>query len=845
MARRSSGWRSGLVAAGVVGALTVGSAVVTVPLALAAPSTDAAVPVVHDRVVSEVPVSWTPQVKDGRVLSIAQVGGSMVVAGTFTQVSAANGSGQVGRQGVFAFSASNGAITAGFNPTVDGAINAVFPGPTADTVYIAGTFKTVNSVPANKVALLNVDTGAMVTTFTTPRINGAVQDVVKLGNRLFLGGAFTTVAGVAHQGLATVNASTGAVDPYMGVDVSVNHNWVEGSTGARGAVGVKALAIAPDGKRLVAIGNFKDVDGLVRDQVVLIDLGASSAQVASWRTRRYEPECFSGAFDSYVRDVDFSPDGSYFVIVATGGPNPGTLCDAVARWSTNAAGDAVEPVWIGDTGGDTLQSVADTGVAVYVGGHQRWLNNTGGRDSAVQGAVPRPGLGAVDIRSGVVTTWNPGRHPRGIGAEALQPTAAGLWVGSDTNYIGNREYWRPRLAFFPLASGVVPAAGSTTQLPANVYLGSPGTIGTNALSRRFYDGSVASATSAAPSGGLDWSKVRAATTIDGDLWYGLTDGTFHRRTFDGTNYGPDLLVDPYNDAKWSEVQTGSGQTYRGVVPGFYGEISTTTGLAFQDGQLYSTRGGVLYARAFTPDSGVVSGVQRTVATISGIGGIFFSGGDLWFSNTLTGNLAKVAFVNGAPSGSPMIVSGPLLDGVDWRAKTLFTGPGPDGSGPVNTPPTARFVETCQGLSCSFDGSTSSDPDGTIASYLWSFGDGSATAPGAQSSHSYAKNGTYQVTLTVTDSGGATASTTRSVTVSNGVSLTTVGSKVKGVPRVELKWQGISTPTATIYKNNAVLATVSNVGSYVDTFTSKGGGTFVYRVCDTGTTRCSNDATVVF
>jgi hypothetical protein len=76
-------------------------------------------------------------------------------------------------------------------------------------------------------------------------------------------------------------------------------------------------------------------------------------------------------------------------------------------------------------------------------------------------------------------------------------------------------------------------------------------------------------------------------------------------------------------------------------------------------------------------------------------------------------------------------------------------------------------------------------------------------------------------------------------------LTAVGSKTKGVPLVDLKWQGVSTATATIYKNNVVLATVANVGSYVDTFTAKGGGSFVYRVCDAGTNRCSNDATVVF
>jgi hypothetical protein len=210
----------------------------------------------HDRLVSDVPASRTPQVKDGRVVSIAQVGDSIVVGGTFTQVSAANGSGLVGRQGVFAFNAETGLITEAFNPTVDGSVNAVFPGPTPGTVYVAGAVRTINGV-STKVALLDVNTGATVTSFKAPAMNGSVEDIVKLGDRLFLGGNFTTVAGAAHQGLATLNASTGVRDPFMGVNVSVNHNWTEGSTGARGAVGVKALAVTPNGQRLVAIGNFK------------------------------------------------------------------------------------------------------------------------------------------------------------------------------------------------------------------------------------------------------------------------------------------------------------------------------------------------------------------------------------------------------------------------------------------------------------------------------------------------------------------------------------------------------------------------------------------------------------
>jgi PKD repeat protein len=79
---------------------------------------------------------------------------------------------------------------------------------------------------------------------------------------------------------------------------------------------------------------------------------------------------------------------------------------------------------------------------------------------------------------------------------------------------------------------------------------------------------------------------------------------------------------------------------------------------------------------------------------------------------------------------------------------------------VNQPPVASYTGSCSLLSCSFDGSASYDPDGTIASYLWDFGDSSPTASGATANHTYAAAGTYTVTLTVTDNKGATGQTSQ-------------------------------------------------------------------------------------
>lgn len=90
------------------------------------------------------------------------------------------------------------------------------------------------------------------------------------------------------------------------------------------------------------------------------------------------------------------------------------------------------------------------------------------------------------------------------------------------------------------------------------------------------------------------------------------------------------------------------------------------------------------------------------------------------------------------------------------------------AGAMNQPPVATIdAPSCSGLSCSFDGTRSSDPDGEIVSYAWRFGDGS-TGVGSLLHHTYPAAGTYQVALTVADNDSATATAMMSVTVARPV-----------------------------------------------------------------------------
>jgi PKD repeat protein len=90
-----------------------------------------------------------------------------------------------------------------------------------------------------------------------------------------------------------------------------------------------------------------------------------------------------------------------------------------------------------------------------------------------------------------------------------------------------------------------------------------------------------------------------------------------------------------------------------------------------------------------------------------------------------------------------------------------------GSPPPNQPPTARFTSSCSALSCTFNAATSSDPDGSIVGYAWTFGDGSNGA-GVSPGHTFGSVGTYTVSLTVTDSDGAVDATSTDVTLDDTV-----------------------------------------------------------------------------
>lgn len=177
-------------------------------------------------------------------------------------------------------------------------------------------------------------------------------------------------------------------------------------------------------------------------------------------------------------------------------------------------------------------------------------------------------------------------------------------------------------------------------------------------------------------------------------------------------------------------------------------------------QTFSTTGGLALARS------------GHAAVALADGGVLVGGG--YTNSSVTSSLERYDAVTGtwsdagtlAAARSRMFTATLLTDG-----NVLFTGgPGPlataeiytPGAVSSNLPPIANFSHATSNLTATFT-DASSDPDGSIASRFWNFGDGT-TSTAVNPTKTYAASGTYSVMLTVTDNNGTANSITKSVSV---------------------------------------------------------------------------------
>jgi PKD repeat protein len=194
-------------------------------------------------------------------------------------------------------------------------------------------------------------------------------------------------------------------------------------------------------------------------------------------------------------------------------------------------------------------------------------------------------------------------------------------------------------------------------------------------------------------------------------------------------------------------------------------------------------------------------------------------------------ITRLADVNFA--GSTFAVSVPA------QSITLYVIAG----GTPNTPPTAVIdANPTSGtvpFAVSFSGAGSSDADGSIASYAWTFGDG-GIASGVSASHTYTTAGSYTAKLTVTDNRGGTGSATVSITANADTSTINAPSGLSGSASkpgtMSLRWIDNSNNEQGFYVERApsstgVFTRIAQTAANATTYSGSGvpSGTYLFRV----------------
>jgi PKD repeat protein len=183
---------------------------------------------------------------NGVVWQMVTVGNTVYATGSFTNArpaGAAAGTSTTPRANLVAFNLSTGALVTTFNHTLNGQGRTITASPDGTRIYVGGDFTTVNGIARGHIAAFSTATGALITTFA-PTSNAAVYSLAATNTTVYAGGNFTTAGGQTRTRLAAFNASNAAVTAWA---PTANHT-------------VRGIVVAPNG-RIVFGGQFSQVNG--------------------------------------------------------------------------------------------------------------------------------------------------------------------------------------------------------------------------------------------------------------------------------------------------------------------------------------------------------------------------------------------------------------------------------------------------------------------------------------------------------------------------------------------------------------------------------------------------------
>jgi hypothetical protein len=412
-------------------------------------------------VVSATPAKGTPELNPSdnsrtqQIRQIVQCGNTMYAVGSFWSI--IQGSTTYTRNNILSFSATAPYTITSWAPNVVGTYGTTSdPSNTLNTIgfvngdcshaYIGGKFTSVNGTAVKNIAEIDTTTGNVVSTFAS-NASGAVQTIVGVGNHLLVGGNFTGINGdTTDKYMASLNPTTGKSDGFLHLNISGSYQY---PGVASNSTHILDQQLSHNGTLDLIEGDFTSVGGQPRQQIFMLNVSGSSASVTGWTSPEWDgsnpayPYQCATVEPFYIQAAAWSPDDSTVYIATTGyhpngyptGATPRTgLCDAAAAFP--ATQTSVLHKWVNYTGCDSLYAAAADAKAAYIGGHERWSMNSNNCDALGPGGYNAPGMEGLDPANGhlyVKSDNSAGYYTRarGLGADDMLVTSAGLWIASD------------------------------------------------------------------------------------------------------------------------------------------------------------------------------------------------------------------------------------------------------------------------------------------------------------------------------------------------------------------------------------------------------------------------------